>query len=68
MHGSALQPKPVVRPSFIFILLHLTRTLAGVDPMACAIWTAPNPLSASALILITFALVKIFVGLISLHL
>ena len=60
--------QPLVRPNFIFILLHLLRTLAGVDPMACAIWTAPNPLSASAFILITVALVKIFVGLIALHL
>jgi hypothetical protein len=46
---------------------HMVRTLLGVDPMACAICAAPNPLSASAFILIKFALVKIFVGLISLH-
>jgi hypothetical protein len=42
------------------------RTLPGVDPMASAIWADPNPLSAINLILMTFALVKIFVALISL--
>jgi hypothetical protein len=68
IRGLALQPEPFVRPSLIFILLHMHRTLPGVDPMACAIWSAPDPLSASTLILIRFASVKIFVALISLHL
>jgi len=62
----ALQPEPFVRPSLIFILLHMHRTLPGVDPMASAIWADPNPLSAIDFILMTFALVKIFVALISL--
>ena len=68
MHGSALCAWLFLLPSFIFILLHLLRTLAGVDPIACAIWTEPSPLAASAFILVTFAWVKIFVGLILLNL
>ena len=66
IRGLALQPEPFVRPSLIFILLHMHRTLPGVDPMASAIWADPNPLSAIDFILMTFALVKIFVALISL--